>query len=185
MDHLVSDYFLNLAQVSMGFVAFSTIAVVLREMMRAPLDAYQTLLVRFVIENGLAATLYSLGGVLLAIIGLQPPMLWRVASGTLAVYCFVYPLHYVSRRRKVRAGPMPPRAIWIFLLTMVVDAELWFNAFTPIFSFGIGAYAVGVTWVLVQAAIILVLTFGEFLRTGGPASQDLTSRAPHSTLPPP
>ncbi len=46
MDHLISDYFLNLAQVSIGFVAFSTIAVVLREMMGTPLDAYQTLLVR-------------------------------------------------------------------------------------------------------------------------------------------
>ena len=39
MDHLVSDYFLTLAQVSIGFVAFSTIAVVLREMMGTPLDA--------------------------------------------------------------------------------------------------------------------------------------------------
>jgi len=32
MDNLYSDYFLNLAQVSIGFVGFSTIAVVLREM---------------------------------------------------------------------------------------------------------------------------------------------------------
>ena len=37
MDHLYSDYFLNLAQVAIGFVGFSTIAVVLREMMGEPL----------------------------------------------------------------------------------------------------------------------------------------------------
>ena len=87
MDHLVSDYFLNLAQVSIGFVAFSTIAVVLREMMGKPLDAYQTLLVRFVIECGLAATIYALGAVLLAIVGFTPPTLWRVGSAALGVFC--------------------------------------------------------------------------------------------------
>jgi hypothetical protein len=48
---------------------------------------------------------------------------------------------------------------------MVIDAELWLNALTPIFNFSVGPYAVGVTWVLVQAAIILLLTFGEFMKT--------------------
>jgi hypothetical protein len=168
MDHLVSDYFLNLAQVSIGFVAFSTIAVVLREMMGTKLDPYQTLLVRFVIECGLAATIYALGGVLLAIVGFTPPMLWRVASASLGVFCLVYPIHYVHRRRRASPGPMPARANSIFLLTMLVDAELWLNALTPIFHFSVGPYAVGVTWVLAQAGIILLLTFNEFLKTGRP-----------------
>ncbi|PYP81864.1 MAG: hypothetical protein DMD35_00015 [Gemmatimonadetes bacterium] len=165
MDHLVSDYFLNLAQVSIGFVAFSTIAVVLREVMGTPLDPYQTLLVRFVIECGLAATIYALGAVLLVIVGLTPPTLWRVASAALGVFCLVYPTHYVYRRRRAKSGPMPRRAVTIFLLTMAIDAELWLNALTPIFRYSVGPYAVGVTWVLVQAGIILLLTFGEFMRT--------------------
>jgi hypothetical protein len=132
MDHLVSDFFLNLAQVSIGFVAFSTIAVVLREMMGTPLDAYQTLLVRFVIECGLAATIYALAPVLLAIVGLTPPTLWRVASAALGVFCLVYPVHYVHRRRRARSGSMPPRAVWVFLGTMTIDAELWLNAHTDL-----------------------------------------------------
>jgi len=86
MDHLYSDYFLDLAQVSIGFVGFSTIAVVLREMIGTPLDRYQTLIVRYVVECGLAATIYALGGVLLAVAGLTPPLLWRVASAALGVF---------------------------------------------------------------------------------------------------
>ena len=165
MDHLYSDYFLNLAQVSIGFVGFSTICLVLRQMMGKPLDPFQTLLVRFVIECGLAATLYALVGVLLAVVGLTPPLLWRVASAALGVYCLVYPIHYVYRRHLVKPGPVPPYAATIYLLTMAIDAELWLNALTPIFHFSVGPYAIGVTWVLAQAGIILLNTFKEFIRT--------------------
>ena len=164
MDHLVSDYFLNLAQVSIGFVAFSTIAVVLREVMGTPLDAYQTLLVRYVIECGLAATIFALGVMLLAILGVTPPELWRIASAALGVFGLAYPIYYLSRRRRAKPGEIPARAVTIFLLTMAVDAGLWLNALTPIFHFSVGPYAVGVTWLIVQAGIILILTFGEFMR---------------------
>ena len=166
MDHLVSDYFHTLAQVSIGFVAFSTIAIVLREMMGKPLDPYQTLLVRFVIECGLAATIYALAPVLLAIVGLTPPTLWRVASAALGAFCLVYPVHYVHRRRRVKPGQKPPRAVLIFLGTMVIDAQLWLNALTPIFHWSVGPYAIGATWVLFQAGIILIATFGEFMKKG-------------------
>jgi hypothetical protein len=164
MDHLYSDYFLNLAQVSIGFVGFSTIAVVLREMIGTPLDRFQTLIVRYVIECGLAATIYALGGPLLAVVGLAPPVLWRVASAALGVFGLVYPIHYVYRRRRLKPGPLPSYAVAIFLVTMAVDAELWLNALTPVFYFSVGPYAIGVTWLLAQAGIILLNTFSEFIR---------------------
>jgi len=165
MDHLYSDYFLDLAQVSIGFVGFSTIAVVLREMIGTPLDRYQTLIVRYVVECGLAATIYALGGVLLAMTGLTPPLLWRIASAALGVFGLAYPLHYLYRRRRLKPGPLPSYAVTIFLVTMVVDAVLWLNALTPVFHFNVGPYAIGVTWLLVQAGIILLNTFSEFMRT--------------------
>jgi hypothetical protein len=164
MEHLYSDYFLNLAQVSIGFVGFSTIAVVLREMMGSPLDRFQLLLVRFVIECGLAATIYALFGVLLALVGFTGPLQWRIASATLGMFCLVYPIHYVYRRRRIKPGPVPAYAAAIFVITMVICAELWLNALTPIFHFSVGPYAVGVTWVLAQAGAILLFTFGEFIR---------------------
>jgi hypothetical protein len=162
----VSDYFLALAQVAIGFVAFSTIAVVLREVVRAPFDAYQTLLVRFVIECGLAATFYALLPVLLVLTGLTPPLLWRVASAALGVFGVLAPFHYIRRRRRAKPGPMPRRAVWITLGTVVVDVLLWLNALTPTFQWSVGPYAIGVTWLLLQAGVILVLAFGEFLRKG-------------------
>jgi len=164
MDHLYSDYFLNLAQVSIGFVGFSTIAVVLREMIGTPLDRFQTLIVRYVIECGLAATIYALGGVLLAVAGLTAPLLWRIASAALGVFGLVYPLHYLHRRRRLKTGPLPSYAVTIFLATSAVDAVLWLNALTPIFQFSVGPYAIGVTWLLAQAGIILLKTFSEFIR---------------------
>jgi hypothetical protein len=164
MAPLVSDYFLNLAQVSIGFVAFSTIAVVLREMVRAPFDRRQTLLVRLITECGLAATIFALGPVLLAIVGFTPPVLWRLASATLGVFGVLYPIHYLYRRRRVRSDAMPARAVMIYLVTTAIDVQLWLNALTPLFHWSVGPYAVGVTWLLVQAGINLVLSFGEFMR---------------------
>ncbi|HEX7942450.1 MAG TPA: hypothetical protein VF488_11635 [Gemmatimonadaceae bacterium] len=164
MDHLYSDYFLNLAQVSIGFVGFSTIAVVLREMIGTPLDRFQTLIVRYVIECGLAATIYAVGGVLLAVVGLTPPMLWRVGSAALGVFGLVYPITYVHRRRRIKSGQIPLYAVTIFVLTMAITAVLWLNALTPIFHFSVGPYAIGVTWLLAQSGIVLLNTFSEFLR---------------------
>ena len=165
MDHLYSDYFLNFAQVAIGFVGFSTIAVVLREMMGTPFDRFQTLLVRYVIECGLAATIFALGAVLLAIVGLTPPLSWRVASAALGVFGLAYPIHYVfRRRRRIRSGPLPPFGVAIFLITLAIDAQLWLNALTPVFHFSIGPYAIGVTWLLAQSAIVLLSTFSEFMR---------------------
>ena len=166
MPLLASDFFLTLAQVCIGFVAFSTIAVVLREVARAPFDAYQTLLVRFVIECGLAATFFALAPVLLALAGLAPPLLWRVASGALGAYGVVAPFHYIRRRHRAKPGPMPARAVWITIVTLMVDALLWLNALTAVFAWSAGPYAVGVTWLVFQAGVILVLAFGEFMRRG-------------------
>jgi hypothetical protein len=164
MAPLVSDYFLTLAQVAIGFVAFSTIAVVLRELVHAPLDAYRTLLIRFVVECGLAATFYALVPVLLVVIGVTPPLLWTVASAALGVFGVLAPIHYVRRRHVAKPGRMPPRAVWIILVTIAVDALLWLNVLTPLFRRSVGPYAVGVTWLLVQAGIMLILTFAEFMR---------------------
>jgi hypothetical protein len=133
--------------------------------MGMPLDRFQTLLVRFVIECGLAATIFALGAVLLAVVGLTPPLLWRVASAAAGMFGLVYPIHYVYwRRRRIRPGPLPAYAVTIFLLDMVVDAQLWLNALTPIFHFSVGPYAIGVTWLLAQAGLILLFTLGEFLK---------------------
>jgi hypothetical protein len=164
MDPLVSDYFLTFSQVAIGFVAFSTIAVVLREMIGTSFGAYQTLLLRFVIESGLAATIYALVPVLLAVAGLTQPMLWRVSSAALGVFGVVFPVYYVRRRRRVKPGRMPMRAILVTLGTVVIDVQLWLNALTPVFRWSAGPYAIAVTWLLCAPGIILILTFGEFMR---------------------
>jgi len=164
MAPLVSDFFFTLAQVAIGFVAFSTIAVVLRQMMGRSFDAYQTLLLHFVIECGLAATMYALVPVLLAITGLASAALWRASSAALGVFGVVFPVYYVRQRRRVRPGPIPARAVWITVGTAVVDAALWLNTLTPVFHWSPGPYAIGVTWLLSAAGIILILTFGEFMR---------------------
>lgn len=164
MDPLVSDYLLTFSQVAIGFVAFSTIAVVLREMIGTSFGAYQTLLLRFVIESGLAATIYALVPVLLAVAGLTQPMLWRVSSAALGVFGVVFPVYYVRRRHRVKPGRMPMRAILVTLGTVVIDVQLWLNALTPLFRWSAGPYAIGVTWLLCAPGIILILTFGEFMR---------------------
>jgi len=164
MDPLVSNYLLTFSQVAIGFVAFSTIVVVLREMIGRSFDAYQTLLFRFVIESGLAATFYALAPAMLAVAGLAAPMLWRVSSAALGVFGVAFPVYYVRRRHRVKPGPLPTRAVLVTLGTMVIDVQLWLNALTPVFRWSAGPYVIAVTWLLCAPGIILILTFGEFMR---------------------
>lgn len=163
-----SDYFLALAQISIAFVAFSTIVVVLRQAMGGPLSAFQTLLVRYSIECGFAATTFSLGAVLLGLTGLSEPHLWRVSSGLLGLYIVAYSFHYVRRRRRVMPGRLPPRFVVLGIISLVVAVSLGLNALTSVFHASPGPFAIAVTWVLVQAAVTFLLTFGEFLKGASP-----------------
>jgi hypothetical protein len=166
MPQLHSDYFLSLAQVSLAFVACSTIAVVLRHMLGKPLDPYQTLLVRFIIECGFAATMFALAAVVLAVANVEAGTLWRVASAALGVFCLLYLFHYLHRRRRATTRPLHAIAWFIIPTTLVIDVALWTNALTPILHWSAWPYAVGATWVILQAALVFLLTLRDFLKTG-------------------
>jgi DNA topoisomerase-1 len=44
----------------------------------------------------------------------------------------VAPFHYVHRRHRAKPGPLPARAGWLTLLSIVVDAVLWLNVLCAI-----------------------------------------------------
>lgn len=159
-----SDYFLTLAQIALAFVAFSTIVVVFRQLLGGGLSAFQILLVRLFIETGLAAAMFSLVPLLLGFLSLAPSAVWRVSSGTLAIFYLAYFLAYARRRRRVQPGPFPLRIYINFGISIALNLGLWLNAAGTFFEPSIGPYALAVTWLLVQAGFVFIQTLTVFLQ---------------------
>ncbi len=159
-----TEYLLAVAALAMAFVAFSVIVLVIRQIAGGALTAFHILLVRYTVECGFIATLFALLPVLLGLSNLSRGTVAQVSSGLLAALYLVYVPHYIMRRRRVMPGPLPPRFLIIGVISIAIDAGLWLNAIAWPFNAAIWPYALGVTWILVQAAIVFILTFEIFLQ---------------------
>ncbi len=162
-----TEYLLAVAALAMAFVAFSVIVLVVRQIAGGALTAFHTLLVRYTIECGFIATISALFPVLLSLSSLSHSAVARISSGLLAGIYLTYVPHYIMRRRRVMPGPLPPRFLIIGAVAIAIDAWLWLNAIAWPFSATILPYALAVTWILMQSAIVFLLTFEIFLQQRG------------------
>jgi len=102
-----SLYLYTLAQLSMAFVAFSTIAIVVRVGMGAGLSRAHVLLVRLYIELGFMAITFSMLPMLLEGFGLAHTTVWRIAQTSGCVVGGWWMLIYPRRHHAATAKPMP------------------------------------------------------------------------------
>jgi len=154
-----------LAEVTIGFVAFSAIVATLRYSLGKKLNPFQNLLAHYFIETGMM-------GVSVA---LMPLILWGFwqDEGLVATYSLlynfiavaVYLLVYLNQRRKINApntwASLFVRAGWVVWLVVVVitlSPFLWPPSFAII--------AAGVLWNLASSAIIFASFLGTFLEAG-------------------
>ncbi len=158
-----SNYLLSIAALSMAFVSFSTIVVVLRQVLGEPLSPYLISLVRLFIEGGLTATALSLLPPLLGLLGIALPVVWRLSSAIMAVIFVKLDILYILRRRQVQPGPLPLRIYVNNSVSVVVIAGLALNALGTLFELNVGPYALAVTWVLIQGELIFIETLDAFL----------------------
>jgi hypothetical protein len=163
-----SDFLLRLAALSLSFVGFSSIVVMLRGALGGKLSDRHLRLVRLYIEGGLVVTALGLVPTLLNLVHVSGSINWRVSSAVAALIFTVVLLTQFRRRRTVE-GRFPPWVITIFAISVVVLSGLWLNVAGTPFEPSIGPYAVALTWALAVFGFTFLRTIEVFLDREPPA----------------
>lgn len=165
-----SAYLYTLATLSMTFVGFCAIVIVLRQTIGKELSGWHVVLMRLYIETGFWAAAFSMLPALLALSGLPQVVVWRSASIVIALVMVGYAAAYPQRRRAMTAEPVPLRR-WlpIVAVSLVVIVSLLCNAAGVPFETGAAPVAIAATWTLACGAGIFLLALTAFWQ--GPAAQ--------------
>jgi hypothetical protein len=163
-----SDFLLRLAALSLSFVGFSSIVVMLRGALGGKLSDRHLRLVRLYIEGGLVVTALGLTPTLLNLLRISESLNWRLSSAAAALI-FTLVLVTQFRRRRAVEGRFPPWVIVIFAISIVVVLSLWLNVAGVPFPPNVGPYAVALTWALAVSGFIFLRTIEIFLDREPPA----------------
>src|SRR5215470_12459262 len=104
-----APYLYTLATLSMTFVGFCAIVIVLRQTIGKEMSGWHVVLTRLYIETGFWAAAFSMLPPLLALCGLPHATVWRVCSVLIAVVMVGYGAAYPRRRRRMTVDPVPLR----------------------------------------------------------------------------
>jgi hypothetical protein len=164
MDLTGSTYLYALAQLSMAFVAFSTIVIVVRSALGETISKSHLLLTRLYIELGLAATGFSMLPMLLTDFGWPHDTVWRVSGAMASVTGAYWMLIYPWRHHAATSRPMPGFVYVEYLIGWAVTLYGAANAIGyPIEPYA-APYLLMTTWTLVLASAMFLLTMHVFLR---------------------
>jgi hypothetical protein len=155
-----SSYLLNLAVISITFVAFSTIVVVFREAQGAGLMEYEVVLLRMYLVSGLEATVFSLLPPLLGLLGIAPLWVWRVSSLAFALVLIWRGIYFMRRQSRFERRRLID---FLYVIYFVTILGLLINALGFFIEPNPGLYALAATWLLVNAIIAFVLALERFL----------------------
>ena len=155
---LASDFFLTLAEISLGLVGFSAVVIVLRQVRGVERSKFQRFIARILIEFGFACLFLALLPLLLDLLGVSPPRRWQLCCAALGVFLIAYVTAYVFRRRPfVSLSPARP---WAFYSRVAVNHVLGLTALLSSvglgFPSGPGLYALGIVWLFFIAGLILI-----------------------------
>jgi hypothetical protein len=156
-------YLYTLAALSMTFVGFCAIVIVLRQTIGKEISGWHIVLMRLYIETGFWAAAFSMLPPLLALCGLPHTAVWRASSTFIAVVMVGYGVAYPRRRRSMTADPVPLRR-WLPIVTgsLLVIVGLLCNAVGAPFEPSVAPVAIAATWTLVCGAGIFLLALTAF-----------------------
>jgi hypothetical protein len=160
-----SGYFYALAALSMAFVGFTSIVVVLHQGTGKPLSPFHILITSLLVELGLMATSFAMLAPTLAICGVHGVLVWRASSAIMLVVLVPWLLTYPKRRRAAAPGEKTPARVYIMttLGTLAVVA-LCLNLAGLVINPGPGPLAFATVYVLSFASVAFVRTYSLFLR---------------------
>jgi Na+-driven multidrug efflux pump len=98
-----ASYFYALAALSMAFVGFTSIVVVLHQGTGKPLSPFHILLTSLFVELGLMATGFAMLAPTLAICGMRLNLVWQISSAMMLAVLVPWLVLYPMRR--IKAAP--------------------------------------------------------------------------------
>lgn len=158
-----SGYFFTLATISITFVGFTAIVVILRQSLGKPFLAIDALVARLFMVWGFTITYASMMPVALAAFDFSASVIWRASSIVGSISLLGINLGYPPLR--IRAtGERTPLHVWlhcsvgaIFGLILLWNAVNHFSKASP------AIYATALTLFLIQASFAFVQHFGFML----------------------
>ncbi len=160
-----SAYFYALAGLSMAFVGFTSIVVVLRQGTGKPLSPFQVLITRLLVELGLMATAFAMLAPTLAICGIRENLVWRISSVIMLAALVPWLVTYPIRRKTAAPDQKFPLRGYImnFLGTLTIIA-LGLNVVGSPMNPGPAPLAIATVFVLSYASVSFFRTYASFLR---------------------
>lgn len=158
------DSLMTIAEVGIGFVAFSTIVAVLQQAFGRALNRFQILLVHFYIEVGLLNVGLALLPLVLFDVYGDAATVWKIEVFAILSITAIYLPAYAVRRRKAKAPAALPSyivmvgyAIISVLLVMTLIGSFWQPSQ--------GIVTMYLLWAFSSSALIFVYFLGSFLKS--------------------
>ena len=160
-----AGYFYALATISMAFVGFTAIVVVLRQGMGKKLLPLHVLFTSVFVELGLMATAFAMLAPTLAICGIREHLVWQISSAIMLAVLVPWLLTYPKRRKT--AAPKEPLPLRWYVMTTLgtgVVVALCLNVVGLVISPGPGPLAAAAVYVLSYASVAFFGTYTSFVR---------------------
>jgi hypothetical protein len=160
-----AGYFYALAALSMAFVGFTSIVVVLHQGTGKPLSPFHVLITKLFIELGLMATAFAMVAPTLAICGISEIFVWRISSVIMLVILVPWLVTYPIRRKAAAPDQrFPLRGYIMNILGSLASIFLCLNVIgLPMIS-NSAPLAIATVFVLSFVSVSFFWTYGSFLR---------------------
>lgn len=159
MEPINADYFYTLALLSITFVGFTAIVMILRAGLGNPLSRYDTLVARFFMAWGFLITYGSMMPPLLAGFELDEARVWDASGIVTGVALLALSFGYPLLRARATGEPAPVFVFCQSAVGVIIAAVLLANAaafFRP--SLAPAIYAAMLTLTLLQASAGFIVT---------------------------
>jgi hypothetical protein len=157
------NYFFALAALSMAFVGFTSVVVVLYQSTGKELSALHILLTRLFVELGLMATGFAMLAPTLSICGFAPNSVWHFSSVIMLLALGSWLFYYPFRRKRAAPDESLPLRWWVMTgIGVAVLTYLATNAFALSVAPGPAPLALASVYVLSYATVAYLGTYSRF-----------------------
>jgi hypothetical protein len=157
-------YLYTLAAISVTFVGFSALVIILRQTLGGEMSKLDILITRIFIQLGFLVAAGALLPALLALLQFTDLQCWRLASVAIAVPSLLFACSYPSRRRAASGSPTPI-GVWLDVIIIVVlSLMLFLNGVGGFNSRNPGVFAFALTGILFVAGWAYLQALNTLLR---------------------
>jgi len=163
-----ASYFFALAALSMAFVGFTSVVVVLYQSTGKQLSPLHILLTRLFVELGLMATAFAMLAPTLAISGFQIDQVWRISSAIMLATMLPWFGYYPVRRKTAAPNERLPFRWYIMTAVgLCTTVFLCLNITGWFFDAGPAPIAIATVFVLSYATVAYIGTYSLFTKGVG------------------